>query len=766
MIDPRVEETVAAYRGNPQALQQKYAVSQQLIDLLALQKIKSEMDAKDREIKLRMAQTGKKPPIAQQLQQEVVGRTKQEIQQQLAGTMQQEAMEKQKALQQAVQAQEQGVAGLPAPGLMPTKAMAAGGILDFPESAEYEQDETEAGMAAGGIVAFVKGGNKGIEDEEAAKRKRLIDRLFPAVIQAESRGRRFDAEGNVLRSKKGAEGAAQVMPKTSRDPGFGVRPARDNSHEEKERVGKEYLDAMLRKYKDVDLALAAYNWGPGNVNKWLAAGGDRNKLPAETRAYIPRVKTFMAQQEKGVGEKLAEGITSLFPSAYAGERNGLQQLPPLDTGRGVKLKAAAPVEEEAYYDPMTGLKITGPEPKEYKPKPRAEARLPSGTEYDPITEGIRSGIDKATGAVREFFQGKPTAEALMPRPYPEQGVANDQRKSMPYPEGRIGRELDPTAGQPVTDEAVRAMAAPPAPPAPEAPPVPAPAPAPGGIASIIPREYKTLAEQQNKVLGQRLGVDPEEMARQRGIEYYQKVGVPTEQDLAKRMERQAGLEALDAEQLRRERENETIEALLGARGSSWQQALGSAGSAGLAAERRNMAEQRKRLMEANTAKDALATIGLDVKKSTYGAQTGARKEYEGQQEKALTEAGLALGRGMSAETARLTNEATIRSNEMLRDAQLAATKVQNEGLRQVRLEAARAQTLRAVITPLQTALAKMQSDYNTLSGGKLTPQQLADIKALEKTIELKTMEISDRFEKLMLGGDGMDVSGFKVERVK
>ena len=41
MIDQDVNARAAAYRGNPQALQQKYAASQQLIDLLALQKIKS-----------------------------------------------------------------------------------------------------------------------------------------------------------------------------------------------------------------------------------------------------------------------------------------------------------------------------------------------------------------------------------------------------------------------------------------------------------------------------------------------------------------------------------------------------------------------------------------------------------------------------------------------------------------------------------------------------------------------------------------------------
>jgi len=134
--DPRVEQAnlVNAYRGNPEALQQKYAVSQQLIDLLALQQIKSEMDAKDRDIKLKMAQSGKKPPVGQQLKQEVEGRTKQEMAQQLAGTMQKQQQDQQQAMQQVAQSAEppeQGIAGLPTPDVMPTKAMAAGGILDF-----------------------------------------------------------------------------------------------------------------------------------------------------------------------------------------------------------------------------------------------------------------------------------------------------------------------------------------------------------------------------------------------------------------------------------------------------------------------------------------------------------------------------------------------------------------------------------------------------------------------------------------------------------
>jgi hypothetical protein len=59
--------------------------------------------------------------------------------------------------------------------------------------------------------------------------------------------------------------------------------------------GQRYMDAMLQRYNgNLEYALAAYNAGPGRVDKWLAAGADFNKLPEETRAYIPKVLAALA----------------------------------------------------------------------------------------------------------------------------------------------------------------------------------------------------------------------------------------------------------------------------------------------------------------------------------------------------------------------------------------------------------------------------------------------------------------------------------------
>ena len=114
-----------------------------------------------------------------------------------------------------------------------------------------------------------------------------FDKLANAVKMVESGGR-ADAV-----SPKGAVGPMQTMPGTLADPGYGVTPAKDNSPAEQERVGRDYLQAMLRKYGNLEHALMAYNWGPGNVDKWLASGANPNAVPKETRDYVPKVMAQM-----------------------------------------------------------------------------------------------------------------------------------------------------------------------------------------------------------------------------------------------------------------------------------------------------------------------------------------------------------------------------------------------------------------------------------------------------------------------------------------
>ena len=137
-----VDNMVDAYRGNPQGLQQKYASNPQgneaLIQLMALQKIKSEKEAAARQMQLQMAQqkaaSGEAPmTIAQKRENEVMDLTKQELVGQQSELLGQQQQEKQKALQQmADQVANSGIASAPgAQNVMPPQAMAAGGIVSF-----------------------------------------------------------------------------------------------------------------------------------------------------------------------------------------------------------------------------------------------------------------------------------------------------------------------------------------------------------------------------------------------------------------------------------------------------------------------------------------------------------------------------------------------------------------------------------------------------------------------------------------------------------
>jgi hypothetical protein len=114
-------------------------------------------------------------------------------------------------------------------------------------------------------------GNVGQVDPNASP-EQLAAQILPHLIQQESGG-----NPNAI-SPKGAQGLTQVMPATARDPGFGVAPMQGNSPQENVRFGRDYLTAMLKRYPGrPDLALAAYNAGPGVADRFASptaqAGG-------------------------------------------------------------------------------------------------------------------------------------------------------------------------------------------------------------------------------------------------------------------------------------------------------------------------------------------------------------------------------------------------------------------------------------------------------------------------------------------------------------
>jgi soluble lytic murein transglycosylase-like protein len=121
-------------------------------------------------------------------------------------------------------------------------------------------------------------------DREAARRS-----ISPALIAAVAwRESRFN---NAAVSPKGARGVMQLMPATARS--LGVDP---NDPVANVAGGTVYLSRLMARYDgDLVKSLAAYNAGPGAVDRW------RGVPPfAETRAYVAAILDRLAvQAEQG-----------------------------------------------------------------------------------------------------------------------------------------------------------------------------------------------------------------------------------------------------------------------------------------------------------------------------------------------------------------------------------------------------------------------------------------------------------------------------------
>jgi soluble lytic murein transglycosylase-like protein len=116
---------------------------------------------------------------------------------------------------------------------------------------------------------------------EHARAHGLDPDLVRAVIQVES------AFNPRAVSPKGAMGLMQLMPATASE--FGVEDPFDP--EENIRAGVAYLRRLLDRYENrVELALAAYNAGPGAVDKY----GERIPPYRETQNYVRKIKSVTA----------------------------------------------------------------------------------------------------------------------------------------------------------------------------------------------------------------------------------------------------------------------------------------------------------------------------------------------------------------------------------------------------------------------------------------------------------------------------------------
>ena len=144
-----------------------------------------------------------------------------------------------------------------------------------------------------------------------------FNKVFSNLLVAESRNKHRNKDGSLVTSPVGAQGITQLMPNTRKNPGYGIRPAQDDSVEEYIRVGKEYLAAMYKEFGgDWAKAAAAYNAGPGNVRKAINRAAKSGKgwmehlpKPSET---VPYVNKLLA------GTNIAAGSSNIIKTSLKG----------------------------------------------------------------------------------------------------------------------------------------------------------------------------------------------------------------------------------------------------------------------------------------------------------------------------------------------------------------------------------------------------------------------------------------------------------------
>lgn len=131
--------------------------------------------------------------------------------------------------------------------------------------------------------------------------------LLRSVALTESRGDQFAISG------AGAQGLFQFMPGTARDMGLRGNDVFDPIKSAE--AAARYLSMLLQKNGgDLGKALASYNWGIGNVQKYGMA-----LMPQETRQYIPKVLSNMPGAGATLNQNTVINISGVSDPREAGK---------------------------------------------------------------------------------------------------------------------------------------------------------------------------------------------------------------------------------------------------------------------------------------------------------------------------------------------------------------------------------------------------------------------------------------------------------------
>jgi|9_EtaG_2_1085328.scaffolds.fasta_scaffold12721_2 hypothetical protein len=292
-----VQDRVNAYRDNPAALQQRYMQSQELIDLLAMQKMKSEKEAYARDMQMKIE--NKPATIAQQYEAELTGRTKNDVLKGISGVLQNKQAMAQKNIDRVA---SKGIAGQQASNML---KLAEGGVIGFADEGSVPKNREEQirilrNKYSANLISkeeYLKEAaeirSKGPQGPIAQRSAKKSDDLFFAT----TKNRQDDPDRSTISNKS----------TQSLNPAINFEKPVDDKTGENMPVGIQALNAEVDSFEGVGLGkLPAPNFGVAKGDDIDPAITPKTKITPEIKEkpIVPEVKSVQPEQRtdlSGIG---------------------------------------------------------------------------------------------------------------------------------------------------------------------------------------------------------------------------------------------------------------------------------------------------------------------------------------------------------------------------------------------------------------------------------------------------------------------------------
>jgi Transglycosylase SLT domain len=243
---------------------------------------------------------------------------------------------------------------------------------------------------------------------EAASRFGLTPSLFVGLLQHESANFKPAVLEHKQRSSTGAYGVGQFMPATGKD--FGLTAGKPDIAREID-AAAQYMSQLKRKYGgDETAALNAYNWGPGNVDKFRA--GKIKNMPAETIGHQAAIEKIAGTT--GTGTSGQQGYSPKFEPTTPSFVDKLRSMAPV-TAQALPEQPAIAAASVLQPLQLGGVPLSAEMLAAQQPAPTDESWRSRVMEQAMVSDSDRARRDIINNMLSDHNSAAPTSFARLPQ---------------------------------------------------------------------------------------------------------------------------------------------------------------------------------------------------------------------------------------------------------------------------------------------------------------------------------------------------------------